>query len=124
MNLDINTLLHGLLIVLALWMLAQRILPARGVRNIDTSELKAELGKKDKQYIDVRTSGEFRANHIRGFKNISLHELQQRAHELSKDKEVIVICQSGMRSNKASKLLKKLGFKHVTNVRDGMNAWN
>jgi rhodanese-related sulfurtransferase len=100
-----------------------RLLPAKGVRNISTNELKAELGKKDKQYIDVRTPTEFRANHIRGFKNIPLHELKQRVQELSKDKEVIVICQSGMRSNQASKLLKKLGFTQVTNVIGGMNAW-
>jgi rhodanese-related sulfurtransferase len=49
--------------------------------------------------------------------------LKQRVHELSKDKEVIVVCQSGMRSNQASKLLKKLGFTQVTNVIGGMNAW-
>jgi rhodanese-related sulfurtransferase len=124
MNFDMNTIINGLLIVLAISILAQRVLPAKGVRNISTSELKLELGKKDKQYIDVRTPQEFRANHVQGFKNIPLHELQQRAHELSKDKEVIVICQSGMRSNKASKLLKKLGFKQVTNVKGGMNAWH
>jgi rhodanese-related sulfurtransferase len=124
MNFDMNTIINGLLIVLAIWILAQRMLPAKGVRNISTSELKLELGKKDKQYIDVRTPMEFRANHIQGFKNIPLYELKKQAHELSKDKEVIVICQSGMRSNKASKLLKKLGFKQVTNVRGGMNAWH
>ena len=91
---------------------------------ITTAELKKELGKKDVQYVDVRTPAEFRANHIRGFKNIPLHELPKRANELSKEKEVIVICQSGMRSTKASRLLKKLGFEHVTNVKGGMNAWS
>ncbi|MGG3924306.1 rhodanese-like domain-containing protein, partial [Geobacillus thermodenitrificans] len=41
----------------------------------------------------------------------------------SKEKEVVVICQSGMRSQKASKWLKKMGFQHVTNVKGGLNAW-
>lgn len=36
----------------------------------------------------------------------------------------MLICQSGMRSSKASKLLKKLGFKHITNVKGGMMDWN
>lgn len=124
MNFDTNIIINGLIIFLAVWMLARRLFPAKGVRNISKNELKAELGKNDKQFIDVRTPLEFRANHIRGFKNIPLHELKQRVHELSKDKEVIVICQSGMRSNQASKLLKKLGFTKVTNVRGGMNAWH
>ncbi|MCX8046573.1 MAG: rhodanese-like domain-containing protein, partial [Anoxybacillus gonensis] len=39
-------------------------------------------------------------------------------------KETIVICQSGMRSNQAAKILVKNGFKRVVNVRGGMNAWN
>lgn len=118
-----QTIVNILLFLLAAWFLVGRLLPAKGVRTITASELKKELGKKDVQYVDVRTPMEFRANHIRGFKNIPLHELKKRAHELSKEKEVIVICQSGMRSTKASKLLKKLGFKHVTNVTGGMNAW-
>jgi rhodanese-related sulfurtransferase len=124
MHIDIQTIINGFLFLFVIWFIVQRILPAKGVRYITTSELKKELGKKDTQYIDVRTPMEFRANHIRGFKNIPLYELRKRAHELSKEKEVIVICQSGMRSTKASKLLKKLGFKHVTNVEGGMNAWS
>jgi rhodanese-related sulfurtransferase len=124
MNIDTNTIINGLIIILAVWMFARRLFPAKGVRNISTNELKAEIEKNDKQFIDVRTPTEFRANHIRGFKNIPLHELKQRVHELSKDKEVVVICQSGIRSNQASKLLKKLGFSQVTNVKGGMNAWH
>ncbi|GGJ73687.1 rhodanese-related sulfurtransferase [Anoxybacillus voinovskiensis] len=118
-----QTIINILLFVLVAWFLAGRLLPAKGVRTITTAQLKKELGKKDVQYIDVRTPMEFRAHHIRGFRNIPLHELKQRAHELTKEKEVIVICQSGMRSTKASKLLKKLGFQHVTNVSGGMNTW-
>jgi rhodanese-related sulfurtransferase len=102
----------------------QRLLPTKGVRQITTTDLKAEINDKSKQFIDVRTPGEFRSNNIRGFKNIPLHQLAQKVNELSKDKEVVVICQSGMRSNKASKLLKKQGFKRVTNVKGGMSAWS
>ena len=78
---------------------------------------------KNKQFIDVRTPGEYKANHIREFKNIPLNLLPNKTNTLSKDQEVVVICQSGMRSNQASKLLKKAGFTKVTNVRGGMSAW-
>ncbi len=101
----------------------QRIVPARGIRQITTAELKQELNDKNKQFIDVRTPGEFNSRKIREFKNIPLHQLVEKSNGLSKEKEVIVICQSGMRSNKASKILKKQGFKHVTNVKGGMSAW-
>ncbi|KIL49244.1 rhodanese-like domain-containing protein [Jeotgalibacillus soli] len=120
---DTNVLINILIIALAAWFLYRRFMPVKGIDNISTTELKSELNKKDKQFIDVRTPGEFRGRSIKGFKNIPLHELKQRANELSRDKEVIVICQSGMRSSKASSQLKKLGFKKITNVKGGMSAW-
>ncbi len=115
----LNYLLTGLLV----FFLVQRLLPAKGVRQISTTDLKKELKDKTKQLIDVRTPQEFTANHIRGFKNIPLNQISRKANELSNEKEVVLICQSGMRSNKGSKILKKLGFKQVTNVRGGMRAW-
>jgi rhodanese-related sulfurtransferase len=113
-----------IIIALFLFLIIKRMIPAKGVRNISTAELKSELKDHSKQFIDVRTPGEFKGNSIRGFKNLPLHQLSQKAEkELSKDKEVIVICQSGMRSQKATKILKKLGFSQVTNVKGGMSAW-
>lgn len=116
--------LNYLLIALALYLIIKQFLPVKGVKNISTGELKSLLTDKNKQFVDVRTPGEFKGNHIRGFKNIPLQQLSQKAEkELSKEKEVIVICQSGMRSAQASKMLKNLGF-NVINVRGGMSAWN
>lgn len=116
--------LKYIIFVLVILLILSRILPPKGVRQISTEELKKELGNKNKQFIDVRTPGEFQSGKIREFRNIPLNQLVQKAKELSKDTEVIVICQSGMRSNKASKLLKQLGFKNVTNVKGGMSAWS
>ncbi|CRK81520.1 Rhodanese domain-containing protein [Neobacillus massiliamazoniensis] len=113
-----------IVIALFLFFILQRMMPVKGVRTITTDQLKTELKDKNKQFIDVRTPGEFKGNHIRGFKNIPLHQLDQKADkELSKEKEVIVICQSGMRSQQASKMLKKWGYTKVTNVKGGMSAW-
>ena len=111
----------GLFAFFIIW----RIIPTKGVKQINTTQLKNELAAdKNKQLIDVRTPGEYKNNHIRGFKNIPLNELVEKApKQLKLEQEIVVICQSGMRSNKASKLLKKLGFKNVTNVKGGMSAW-
>ncbi|MBY0595728.1 rhodanese-like domain-containing protein [Bacillus bingmayongensis] len=119
-----NVVLNIVLIVLVTWFIIFRFLPIKGVKNINGKELKAKMNQKNKQFIDVRTPGEFRGNHIQGFRNIPLNELVQKASYLDKNKEVIVICQSGMRSKQATKMLKKLGFQHITNVSGGMNAWN
>lgn len=113
-----------ILALLALY-LAFRMMPTKGIRNITTMDLKNELKDQSKQFIDVRTSGEFKSNHIQGFRNMPLGSINHASTQhLSREKEVVVICQSGMRSNKASKQFKKLGFKKVTNVKGGMSAWS
>ncbi|MDR2995939.1 MAG: rhodanese-like domain-containing protein [Bacillus cereus] len=117
-----NTILSTLFIVLAAWFVISRFLPVKGVQSISGKELKSIVGKKGKYFIDVRTVGEYRGNHMKGFQNIPLNELSGRANQLDKNKDVIVICQSGMRSKQAAKMLKKLGFQQVINVSGGMNG--
>lgn len=118
-----GTLVNVILLAVVVWFFYQRLAPVKGIRNISTAELKSELKNKEKQFIDVRTPNEFNTNHIKEFKNIPLVDLQKKASDLSIDKEVIVICQSGMRSSNASRVLKKMGFKYITNVKGGMSAW-
>ncbi|QHZ48832.1 MULTISPECIES: rhodanese-like domain-containing protein [unclassified Bacillus (in: firmicutes)] len=121
---DSGVIIYTLLILFLLWIVIRNFSPVKGVKQITTTELKSELKNKGKQFVDVRTPGEFRTRHIKGFQNIPLSILPQQTSQLSKDREVLVICQSGMRSMKASKVLKKQGFKHVTNIKGGMNAWH
>ena len=119
----LDLLIKVILVSAIAWFLFRRLIPAKGIRNISTTELKMELKNRDQQFIDVRTPHEYKGNHIKEFRNIPLNDLQKKANELSKDKEVFVICQSGMRSSNASKMLKKMGFENVINVKGGMSAW-
>ena len=109
-----------LLILIVVIFFIWRMKPAKGTRTISTDTLKGILNDQDKVFIDVRTPREFKSQSIRQFKNIPLGS---DFSKLPKDKEIIMICQSGMRSSQACKQLKKLGYVNVTNVRGGMNAW-
>ena len=60
--------------------------------------------------LDTRTPKEFSKGHIEGFKNIPVDELRERLHEIEKDKPVYVICQSGLRSYIASRILEGNGY--------------
>ncbi len=60
--------------------------------------------------LDTRTVGEYQRGHIDGFINIPVDELRDRLSELSKAKPVYVICQSGLRSYIASRILTGNGF--------------
>lgn len=109
----------GLIIVFLVW----RFMPAKGVQSISIDQLKKLLKDKSKQFIDVRTPGEYKRRSIKQFKNIPLNQLPSELSKLDKKKETFVICQSGMRSTKAANVLKKAGFPNVINVRGGMSVW-
>ncbi|MFB1098477.1 rhodanese-like domain-containing protein [Terribacillus sp. JSM ZJ617] len=112
-----------ILIALIVYFVIRNHFSNKAVKQIGTTELRGILKDKNKQFIDVRTSAEYKANHIKQFKNIPLHELNSKASSLDQNKEVVFICQSGMRSSQAAKALKKMGFNSITNVRGGMNTW-
>ena len=61
--------------------------------------------------LDTRTVGEFDGGHIDGFLNIPVDELRERLGKLDKSKPVYVICQSGLRSYIACRILAGNGFE-------------
>lgn len=61
--------------------------------------------------LDTRTVGEYSRGHIDGFSNIPVDELRERLDELDKRKPVYVICQSGLRSYIACRILAGNGFE-------------
>lgn len=60
--------------------------------------------------LDTRTKEEFGSGHIDGFVNIPVDELRERLGELETGKPVYVICQSGLRSYIACRILMQHGF--------------
>ena len=61
--------------------------------------------------LDTRTVGEYAGGHIDGFTNIPVDQLRERLGELDKSKPVYVICQSGLRSYIACRILSGYGFE-------------
>jgi adenylyltransferase/sulfurtransferase len=52
-------------------------------------------------------------------------EVEDRLIELEshKNEEVVVICRSGMRSQKIAVMLQRHGFQNVSNLVGGINRW-
>ena len=61
--------------------------------------------------LDVRTEREYSRGHIEGFDNIPVDELRDRMSEIEKGKPVYVICQSGLRSYIAVRILSGNGYE-------------
>ena len=74
-------------------------------------ELQTIMDKNDVTLLDTRTCEEYERGHIEGFRNIPVDELRDRLDEIDKGNLVYVICQSGLRSYIACRILEGSGFE-------------
>ncbi|MDY5976113.1 MAG: FAD-dependent oxidoreductase [Anaerovoracaceae bacterium] len=74
-------------------------------------ELQTIMDKNDVTLLDTRTCEEYERGHIEGFRNIPVDELRDRLDEIDKGNPVYVICQSGLRSYIACRILEGSGFE-------------
>ena len=74
------------------------------------ADLNDPLQKDSVTLLATRTVGEFNRGHIPGFLNIPVDDLRDRIAELEPGKPVYVICQSGLRSYIACRILAGFGF--------------
>jgi len=73
--------------------------------------------------VDVREPDEFAYEHIAGAKNIPLGRLSAALGEIPKEKDVYVMCQSGVRSMQAFQTLNSEGYSRLHNLEGGLNGW-
>jgi NADPH-dependent 2,4-dienoyl-CoA reductase/sulfur reductase-like enzyme/rhodanese-related sulfurtransferase len=69
-----------------------------------------EIRKAGLFLLDTRTVGEYARGHAEGFVNIPLDTLRDRLAELPRNREIAVMCQSGLRSYLATRILTENGF--------------
>ena len=92
------------------------------MERIKLSEFQILNQKEDITILDVREGDEFQAGHIEGALNAPLSTLDKGYEQLDASKRYYVICQGGMRSERACQFLETKGFD-VVNVEGGMNQW-
>jgi rhodanese-related sulfurtransferase len=93
---------------------------------ITVQELKRRLDLHESiQIIDVREGLEFHSFNIGG-ENIPLGSLLADVDDLNynKGQELVVVCQRGLRSETARKVLAMNGFSNVKNLTGGLLAWH
>ena len=93
--------------------------------NIET--IKEEVIGKDVQFIDVRTLKEYNDGYIDDAVHIGIankENFKKQISTLDKLKPVYIYCYSGVRSNRACKILKAAGFKEVYDFSGGWKAWS
>jgi adenylyltransferase/sulfurtransferase len=93
------------------------------LKEITVHELKQKMdNKEDFQLIDVREQQEFNLVNIGG-ELIPLNSILENTDKISKTKQVIIYCKSGVRSAKAIDLLQQNGFTNLFNLKGGIIAY-
>jgi len=77
-------------------------------RRATFDELAAEAGPQD-VVVDVRRPDEYDADHVRGARNLPLHDVERRHTELPRGGRVWVYCAGGFRAGTATSLLHRAG---------------
>ncbi len=96
------------------------------IPSVSPEELKKLLDSTDPvQLIDVRTEAEFDDYHLPDAVHIPLDELESRMNEIEFKREVYFLCQSGKRSEAASRMaLSNYPSASVFNVSGGLNRYS
>jgi hydroxyacylglutathione hydrolase len=99
-------------------------LPTEHVAQLSPQELNQLMTSGSSMVlVDTRSTQEFEHINIMGANNIPAPDLRQRYSELPKDKSIVLICNTGMRSSLAASILQSKGFKDVKNVSGGMSGY-
>src|SRR5690242_4317505 len=93
------------------------------VKEISPADAQAKLEKGEAVLIDVREPVEFAQIRAKGAKLIPLGTFGRHLGELPTDQDILIICQSGNRSARATMAAMQAGLSRVYNVRGGTSAW-
>ena len=95
------------------------------IQDIAKDDVKDLMQDKSIDIIDIRTDEEFSKGSIKNSYNIDFQkrEFIDNLNLLDKEKAYIIYCMSGNRSEKASLIMKSLGFKVIYHYKKGYNDW-
>ena len=95
-----------------------------GIPQLSVKELKRRRDAGESVYLlDVREPYEYQIAQIGGTL-IPQNDVPNRLSEIPKDREIIVQCRSGARSQKIAEFLKQSGYPQVVNLAGGILAWS
>ena len=94
-----------------------------GIPQMSVTELKQRLDAGEDLFIlDVREPYEYQIANMGGTL-IPQREVPQRLAEIDRDREIIVQCRSGSRSQRIAEFLAQSGYSNVKNLAGGILAW-
>lgn len=82
-----------------------------------------QLAQAGALLVDVREPDEYGELHAQGAATLPLSELEARFRELPQNRDLVLICRSGVRSLRAAEFLQAQGYTQLFNLTGGTLAW-
>lgn len=87
--------------------------------DIPANALRTDAAAASRLVLDVREPLEWETGYVPGAQLIALGRLHEEFDRLPRDREIVVICEAGIRSATAASILRAAGFPRVAHVPDG-----
>ena len=95
-----------------------------GIPQLSVKDLKQRIDNGETVFIlDVREPFEYQIANIGGTL-IPMNDVPQRLSEIPRDREIVVQCKSGGRSQRVAEFLQQNGYVKVANLAGGILAWS
>jgi rhodanese-related sulfurtransferase len=99
-------------------------MPSPVVGEISPTEFQARrVAGHDPYLLDVREDWELAQSSVAGAAHIPMGEIPGRLAEIPRDREVVVLCQGGVRSLQVARYLAAQGIQPVHNLTGGIVRW-
>ena len=97
----------------------------RGRGGISAAEATTLINRRNAVVIDLRPAAEYANGHLPSARNIEFSELQAKIGQIAKNKgnPVVLVCQTGQQSQRASRTVSEAGYAEVHVLEGGVDAW-
>ena len=99
---------------------------SENIKNLSAEEFEKQIiATNAEQLIDVSYPREFARHHIQGAMNINFRspDFRQQIDQLNRNKPILLYCGHGVRSKLTANLCRKMGFKTIYDLDNGIAGW-
>ena len=113
------------IIVAGIWAGIELRYTFSGIPKLTPTQAVMLMNREEPIILDVRDFTHFDKSHLQGAINIPIVDLPQGNGKLdqNKSRKILLICEQGMQSGKATSILTKQGFTNLSILKGGFQAW-
>ena len=100
-------------------------LQAMGAPGLSPTQAVLLINREKANVVDVRSADEFATGHLIGSRHVAMENISADLAKTVTDKKrpLILVCASGMRSQKAQRIALQLGYENVHSLGGGLKIW-